>query len=46
MAKNKSVVYLGFEDELITDKNKSLVDYTVAKVGGLPVINTLACTKC
>lgn len=37
MAKNKCVVYLGYEDETITDKNKSLVDYKTNKCGGIPV---------
>lgn len=37
MAKNKSTVYLGYEDETITDKNKFLADYTTNKIGGQPV---------
>ncbi|KAG4067032.1 hypothetical protein HA402_000023 [Bradysia odoriphaga] len=37
MAKNTSTVYLGFEDEAITEKNKSLVDFMTNKVGGQPV---------
>lgn len=37
MAKNKCVVYLGYEDEAITDKNKSFVDYKTNKCGGFPV---------
>ncbi len=37
MAKNTSTVYLGYEDEAITEKNKSLVDFMTNKVGGQPV---------
>lgn len=37
MAKNTSTVYLGFEDEAISEKNKSLVDFMTNKVGGPPV---------
>lgn len=36
MAKNKSTVYLGFEDEYITEKYKTGVNFTTNKVGGLP----------
>lgn len=35
MAKNTSTVYLGFEDEPITEKNK--IDFMTNKVGGQPV---------
>lgn len=38
MAKNTSTVYLGYEDEAITEKNKSLVDFMTNKVGGQPVM--------
>lgn len=37
MARNTSTVYLGYEDEQVTDKNKHLIDYTTNKVGGQPV---------
>lgn len=37
MAKNKGTVYLGFEDEFISDKYKCSLNYLVNKVGGLPV---------
>ncbi|XP_013100976.2 programmed cell death protein 2-like [Stomoxys calcitrans] len=36
MAKNKSTVYLGYEDEEINDKHASLLNSTVNKVGGTP----------
>lgn len=37
MAKNKSLVLLGFEDDAITDKQKHLLDCKVNKIGGKPV---------
>lgn len=37
MATSTSIVYLGFEDEGVTDQNKHLVDSTTNKIGGLPV---------
>lgn len=37
MAKHHSKVLLGFEDELITDKHKGLLNFTVNKIGGKPV---------
>lgn len=39
MAKQQSKVYLGYEEEVIGDKNQSHVNYTVNKIGGLPVSN-------
>lgn len=42
MAKNKSTVYLGFEDEEITSKHASILNSTVNKVGGTPVSIMLA----
>ncbi|XP_004530085.1 programmed cell death protein 2-like isoform X2 [Ceratitis capitata] len=36
MAKNKSTVYLGFEDEEVTSKHGSILNSTVNKVGGTP----------
>lgn len=44
MAKNKCIVYLGYEDEMVTDKNRSLIDYCTNKIGGQPVsINIFLC---
>lgn len=37
MARNKCIVYLGYEDDYINEKNKSLVDFTTNKIGGQPV---------
>lgn len=37
--KNRSKVYLGYEDEFITDKHRSLVNFTTNKIGGKPVSN-------
>lgn len=37
MAKNKCIVYLGYEDENVSDKNRSLVNFTTNKIGGQPV---------
>lgn len=37
MAKKQGKIYLGYEDEAIFDKNQTLVNYTVNKIGGLPV---------
>jgi hypothetical protein len=34
MAKNKSVVLLGYEDEVVTDKHKQFIDFTTNKIGG------------
>ncbi|XP_075147850.1 programmed cell death 2 like trus [Haematobia irritans] len=36
MAKNKSTVYLGYEDEEINDKHSSLLNSTINKIGGTP----------
>lgn len=36
MAKSKSVVYLGFEDEEVTEKHQNLMNSTVNKIGGCP----------
>ncbi|XP_067618998.1 programmed cell death protein 2-like [Eurosta solidaginis] len=36
MAKNKSTVYLGYEDEEITSNHGSILNSTVNKVGGAP----------
>lgn len=37
MAHNYVKTWLGFENEFITEKHKSLVDFTTDKVGGTPV---------
>lgn len=37
MAKNSSVVLLGYEDEAIADKQKNFLDFATNKVGGKPV---------
>lgn len=37
MAKLQGKVYLGFEEEIVGDKNQTLVNYTVNKIGGFPV---------
>lgn len=39
MAKNTSLVYLGYEDEQIADKQTFCVDFTTNKIGGKPVSN-------
>ncbi|KAL4711401.1 hypothetical protein ACJJTC_016155 [Scirpophaga incertulas] len=36
MAKKQSKVYLGFEDEIIHEKNQTITNYTVNKIGGMP----------
>lgn len=33
---NVGTVYLGYEDEIVTEKNKTFVNYTVNKIGGHP----------
>ena len=38
MARKGQKVLLGFEDECITEKHKSLVNFTTNKIGGKPVI--------
>lgn len=37
MASNQVKVYLGYEDEYVTEKNKYQVNYTTSKIGGKPV---------
>lgn len=37
MAKNNIQVLLGFEDEIVSDKNKHLVNFKTNKFGGKPV---------
>lgn len=45
MAKNTSLVLLGYDDEQITDKQISFVDFTTNKIGGKPVSIALFCVK-
>lgn len=33
----RTKIYLGFEDEYVTDKNRSLVNFMTDKIGGKPV---------
>lgn len=37
MAKNAPLVLLGYDDEPITDKQKSFIDCTLNKIGGKAV---------
>lgn len=37
MARKEGKVYLGYEDEFITENNLTLVNFTVNKIGGQPV---------
>lgn len=37
MAKNKSLVLLGFDDDLISEKQKQSLDFKINKIGGKPV---------
>lgn len=37
MAYNFTKVWLGFEDEFITEKHRSSVNLTINKIGGKPV---------
>lgn len=43
MAKNKSTVYLGYDDEEITDKHVTLFNSTLNKIGGSPVSCAVVC---
>lgn len=43
MAKNTSLVLLGYDDEQISEKHISLVDYTTNKIGGKPVSSLQSC---
>lgn len=45
MAQNKGKFYLGYEDDVISEKNQITLNYTTNKIGGLPVsnINTEFC---
>jgi hypothetical protein len=37
MAKQQGKVYLGYEDDVIGEKNQAGLNYTVNKIGGMPV---------
>lgn len=38
MARNTNAkIYLGYEDERVTEKHRSLVNFTTNKIGGKPV---------
>lgn len=41
MAKNKSTVYLGYDDEELTEKHVSLLNSTLNKIGGTAVSFTV-----
>lgn len=41
MAQNTSLVLLGYDDEQITEKQKSFVDFTTNKIGGKPVCKNI-----
>lgn len=43
MAKNKCTVLLGYEDDLITEKQMRFIDFTTNKVGGKPVSSHFLC---
>lgn len=34
---DRTKVYLGYEDEYVTEKHRSLVNFTTNKIGGKPV---------
>ncbi|CAH0723770.1 unnamed protein product, partial [Brenthis ino] len=36
MAKYQGKVYLGYEEEMITERNKTQLNYSINKIGGLP----------
>lgn len=37
MAKQQGKVYLGYEEEPVSEKNQTLLNYNVNKIGGFPV---------
>lgn len=37
MAKYQGKVYLGYEEEIIVEKNQTQLNYTINKIGGYPV---------
>lgn len=37
MAKHQGKVYLAYEEEAVSEKNQTLLHYTVNKIGGFPV---------
>lgn len=44
MAKNKSSIFLGYPDELVSEEYITSIDYTVNKIGGKPVRNYVLLT--
>lgn len=34
---NRTRIYLGYEDEYVTDKHRSMLNFTTNKIGGYPV---------
>lgn len=34
---NRTKVYLGYEDDYVTDKHRNLINFTTNKIGGFPV---------
>lgn len=40
MACKVSVILLGYDDEMITDKHKEQINFTTSKIGGKPVSST------
>lgn len=46
MAKYQGKVYLGYEEDTISERSKSQLNYTINKIGGLPVrfINKTICS--
>ncbi|KAH0951038.1 hypothetical protein HN011_010586 [Eciton burchellii] len=46
---NRMRVYLGYEDEYVTDKHRSMLNFTTNKIGGYPICygkNTLLSPQC
>lgn len=41
MAKNSSLVLLGYEDESVNEKQKNFLDFSTNKIGGKPVSRTM-----
>lgn len=46
MARNKSLVLLGYDDEPIFEKHKQSLDFKINKIGGKPVSNTFEMIHC
>lgn len=41
MAKKPGKIYLGYEEETITEKNFTVMTYALNKIGGFPVSRTV-----